>query len=247
VGALRRSRDRYRRRKEQYDVVVVDAGLAGLEAARGLAARVASVLLVDGRSAVDERVATTGIFVRRTLEDFDLPEGCLGPPVRDVVLASPAGREPHLTSDQVEYRIGRMGRLYRRWLHAAVESGAEWAPVRPVGDAGGRRRCVPRSTSVIGRDTDREADVAGRDRPDLHRHDLQALGLAPELRGCCERPSGVVVPGHLHEHLQPSLVHVRQRRRAIDMSPLRSYDPVPTGRWRRPPPRASSERTKGHG
>ena len=32
------------------------------------------------------RVHTTGIFVRRTLEHFDLPEACLGPPVRDVML-----------------------------------------------------------------------------------------------------------------------------------------------------------------
>lgn len=113
---------------ERYDVVVVGAGLAGLAAARGLAERGASVLLVDRRGVVDERVATTGIFVRRTLEDFDLPEDCLGPPVRDVVLASPAGRELHLTSDQVEYRVGRMGRLYRRWLDGAVAAGAVWAP-----------------------------------------------------------------------------------------------------------------------
>ncbi len=121
-------RGRYRQVMEQYDVVVVGAGLAGLEAARGLAERGASVLVVDRRDVVDERVATTGIFVRRTLEDFDLPEDCLGLPVRDVVVASPAGRELHLTSDQVEYRVGRMGRLYRRWLDGAVAGGAVWAP-----------------------------------------------------------------------------------------------------------------------
>lgn len=113
---------------ERYDVVVVGAGLAGLEAARGLAERGAEVLLVDRRTVVDERVATTGIFVRRTLEDFDLPEDCLGPPVRDVILASPAGRELRLSSDQVEYRVGRMGLLYRRWLEAAEAAGAVWSP-----------------------------------------------------------------------------------------------------------------------
>lgn len=127
---------------EQYDVVVVGAGLAGLETARGLAERGASVLMVDRRRVVDERVATTGIFVRRTLEDFDLPEDCLGPGVRDVILASPAGRELHLTSDQVEYRVGRMGPLYRRWLDAAVAAGATWAPgttfVEAVGAPGKR-------------------------------------------------------------------------------------------------------------
>lgn len=118
----------YRRHVEQYDVVVVGAGLAGLVAARGLAERGADVLLVDRRGVVEERVATTGIFVRRTLEDFDLPEDCLGPGVRDVVLASPAARELHLTSDQVEFRVGRMGRLYRRRLDGAIAAGAVWAP-----------------------------------------------------------------------------------------------------------------------
>ena len=113
---------------DSYDVVVVGAGLAGLEAARGLAERGASVLLVDRRDSVDERVATTGIFVRRTLEDFDLPSDCLGPPVRDVILASPAGREMRLRSDQDEYRVGRMGPLYRRWLDDAVVAGAVWSP-----------------------------------------------------------------------------------------------------------------------
>jgi flavin-dependent dehydrogenase len=113
---------------DSYDVVVVGAGLAGLVAAAGLAERGAAVLLVDRRRVVEERVATTGIFVRRTLEDFDLPEDCLGPPVSDVILASPAGREMHLRSDAVEYRVGRMGLLYRRGLDRAVAGGAEWAP-----------------------------------------------------------------------------------------------------------------------
>ncbi len=113
---------------QRYDVVVVGAGLAGLVAARGLAERGADVLLVDRRSDVADSVTTTGIFVRRTLEDFELPEDCLGPPVRHVVLASPAGRELQLESDQVEFRVGRMGALYRSFLTDAVAAGAKFEP-----------------------------------------------------------------------------------------------------------------------
>jgi flavin-dependent dehydrogenase len=111
-----------------HDVVVVGAGLAGLETARRLAERGLSVLLADQKAAVDRAVHTTGIFVRRTLEDFDLPDDCLGPPVRRVVLYSPRGRALPLESPRTEYRVGRMGPLYRKMLDACTSAGVEWAP-----------------------------------------------------------------------------------------------------------------------
>ncbi|HSU13892.1 NAD(P)/FAD-dependent oxidoreductase [Longimicrobium sp.] len=111
-----------------YDVVVIGAGLAGLETARRLAGRGQRVLLVDQKTALDRSVHTTGIFVRRTLEDFDLPEDCLGPPVRHVVLYSPRGRALPLESARTEYRVGRMGALYGRMLDSCVAAGVEWAP-----------------------------------------------------------------------------------------------------------------------
>jgi len=111
-----------------YDVVVVGAGLAGLETARRLGERGLRVLLADAKASVDRAVHTTGIFVRRTLEDFDLPEECLGPPVRRVVLYSPRGRALPLESPRTEYRVGRMGPLYLRMLEACVAAGVEWSP-----------------------------------------------------------------------------------------------------------------------
>jgi flavin-dependent dehydrogenase len=114
---------------DHYDAVVVGAGLAGLETARRLGERGLRVLLADQKAAVDRAVHTTGIFVRRTLEDFDLPDDCLGPPVRHVVLYSPKGRELPLESPVTEYRVGRMGPLYRRMLDGCIAAGVEWAPL----------------------------------------------------------------------------------------------------------------------
>lgn len=111
-----------------YDVVVAGAGLAGLETARRLGERGLRVLLVDAKERIDRGVNTTGIFVRRTLEDFDLPEECLGPPVSRVVLHSPRGKPLALHSPRTEFRVGRIGALYRALLERCLAAGVEWAP-----------------------------------------------------------------------------------------------------------------------
>ncbi|HEX2208134.1 MAG TPA: NAD(P)/FAD-dependent oxidoreductase, partial [Longimicrobium sp.] len=113
---------------DRVDVLVVGAGLAGLECARRLGETGASVLLADRRPAVDHAVHTTGIFVRRTLESFALPDDCLGPPVRRVALYSPRGRVLALESPHDEFRVGRMGALYRRALDACLRAGVRWTP-----------------------------------------------------------------------------------------------------------------------
>ena len=52
---------------ETFDVVVIGAGLAGLEITRALSGYGLSVLLADRKTALEKPVQTTGIFVRLTL------------------------------------------------------------------------------------------------------------------------------------------------------------------------------------
>ena len=113
---------------ENHDVVIIGAGLAGLHCARLLGQRGLSVLLVDRKEALDASIHTTGIFVRRTLEDFDIPNDCLGPAVRHVTLYSPSRRRMELESPHDEFRIGKMGRLYTRYLDHCLRAGVTWRP-----------------------------------------------------------------------------------------------------------------------
>ncbi|MFN2491822.1 MAG: NAD(P)/FAD-dependent oxidoreductase [Pyrinomonadaceae bacterium] len=106
--------------------MIIGAGLAGLQCARLLGRNGISVLLVDRKDSLDESIHTTGIFVRRTLEDFDIPEDCLGPAVKHVTLYSPLRRFIELHSEHAEFRVGRMGRLYLRYLDQCVSAGVTW-------------------------------------------------------------------------------------------------------------------------
>jgi flavin-dependent dehydrogenase len=119
---------------EQFDVVIIGAGLAGLQCARLLSSSGLRVLLADRKATLSHSIHTTGIFVRRTLEDFAIPEDCLGPAVRDVTLYSPSRRSLKLSSAKDEFRIGRMGLLYQRFLEQSLENGVEWMPATRYAD-----------------------------------------------------------------------------------------------------------------
>ena len=119
---------------EQFDVVIIGAGLAGLQCARLLSNAGLKILLADRKTTLSQSIHTTGIFVRRTLEDFDIPEDCLGPAVRDVTLYSPGRRSLQLSSAKDEFRIGRMGLLYQRFLEQSLENGVEWMPATRYSD-----------------------------------------------------------------------------------------------------------------
>lgn len=110
------------------DVLVVGAGLAGLHTATLLAQRGHDVLLVERRPSLTGAIRTTGIFVRRTLDDFPLPPECLGPPIRRVVLYPPGLRRPvTLVSARDEYRVGDMAPLYAAAADAATDAGVRIA------------------------------------------------------------------------------------------------------------------------
>ncbi|MFC6022638.1 NAD(P)/FAD-dependent oxidoreductase [Plantactinospora solaniradicis] len=110
---------------ETVDVLVVGAGLAGLHTARLLAVQGHDVLVVDRRRTLDSGIRTTGIFVRRTLEDFALPAEHLGPPIRRVLLYPPSLRRPvELTSSRDEFRVADMAGIYAHALARVRQAGA---------------------------------------------------------------------------------------------------------------------------
>jgi flavin-dependent dehydrogenase len=110
-----------------FDVVIIGAGLAGLQCAKLLSRGGAKILLVDRKTDLAKSIHTTGIFVRKTLEDFDFPAGTLGKPVRNVTLYSPKLKTLKLESDKDEFRVGKMGKLYESFLQKCLENGVEFA------------------------------------------------------------------------------------------------------------------------
>lgn len=112
---------------KSFDVVIVGAGLAGLQCARLLSERGAKILLVDRKFDLTKGVHTTGIFVRKTLEDFEFPLGTLGKAVKNVTLYSPKLKAINLESEKDEFRVGKMGKLYEVFLDECVKNGVHFS------------------------------------------------------------------------------------------------------------------------
>lgn len=110
-----------------FDVVIIGAGLAGLQCARLLSQHGAKILLVDRKDDLSKGIHTTGIFVRKTLEDFDFPAGTLGRAVSNVTLYSPKLKALDLASEKDEFRVGKMGVLYRSYLQDCITNGVQFA------------------------------------------------------------------------------------------------------------------------
>lgn len=184
------------------DVLVVGGGLAGLSCATTLAREGLVVHLVDQKRSLGERVHTTGIFVRRTLEDFHLPADCLGPAIRDVVLHAPSGRSIELCSRHDEFRVGRMADLYLHMLErahslgAVVRTGLRLRGHRPsrhgstveLQAAGGGEVQQIDARFVIGADGARSA-VARSFGLDRNQSFLVGAEHVYASRGACSRPT----------------------------------------------------------
>ncbi|MBV9494784.1 MAG: NAD(P)/FAD-dependent oxidoreductase [Acidobacteria bacterium] len=110
------------------DTIIVGAGLAGLQCARLLAQRGLRVLLIDRKRSLSDAVHTTGIFVRKTWEDFPLPDEQLGRAIRNVTLWSPKRRPLRLAADHDEFRVGRMSWIYLYLLEQCARAGVAWMP-----------------------------------------------------------------------------------------------------------------------
>lgn len=159
---------------QRAQTLVVGAGLAGLQCARRLASLGADVLLIDRKASVTDAIQTTGIFVRKTWEDFPLPAEQLGAPIREVTLYSPARRAMTLRADHDEFRIGRMPWILLFMLEQCVRAGVRWMPSARFVSAdggvvtierGGRTERL-RAQFVVGADGPRSrvAQVFGLDR-----------------------------------------------------------------------------------
>ena len=110
-----------------FDVVIIGAGLAGLQCAKLLARGGVKILLVDRKTDLSRSIHTTGIFVRKTLEDFEFPAESLGKPIKNVSLYSPKLKMINLESDKEEFRVGKMNLIYDEFLQDAVSDGVRFA------------------------------------------------------------------------------------------------------------------------
>jgi flavin-dependent dehydrogenase len=106
-----------------FDVVIVGASFAGLAAARTAASRGLSVAVLDVKREPGARVHTTGILVRETLDEIDIPHR-LTRRVPGVRLYAPDLTSIDLVSPGYAFFASRTAELLRWMAQQAKEAGA---------------------------------------------------------------------------------------------------------------------------
>ncbi|HEX7192989.1 MAG TPA: NAD(P)/FAD-dependent oxidoreductase [Thermoanaerobaculia bacterium] len=186
--------------RKNFDVAVIGAGLAGLQCARILSTRGLRVALLDRKRSVAEGIRTTGIFVRKTWEDFALPDEQLGPSIRRVTLYSPMRRAMQLEADHDEFRVGRMPWIYVYLLEQCARAGVTWMPSSRVSAIAG-------TTVVTDRQTIEARFIIGADGPRSTVSRALALDANKDLLLGAEEvlPTANTGEPELHCYLDPRL------------------------------------------
>ncbi len=152
------------RKLETFDVAIVGAGLAGLKTAQQLSQQNLRVFLADQKAEAHGGVASTGIFVRRTVEDFPEVTSHLSAPISTIYVHSPKGRRLRINSPHPEFRIADMGNLFSSLASDAITHGCEWGAehklvyIEPLGPYSALRFATPhgarhiRARYVVGAD-----------------------------------------------------------------------------------------------
>lgn len=106
-----------------FDVVIVGASFAGLAAARTAASRGLRVVVLDAKREPGARVSTTGILVRETLDEIDIPHS-LTRRVPGVRLYAPNLSSVTLVSPGYAFFTTRTAELLRWMAQEAKNAGA---------------------------------------------------------------------------------------------------------------------------
>lgn len=106
-----------------FDVVIVGASFAGLAAARTAASRGLSVAVLDSKREPGARLRTTGVLVRETLDEIDIPHR-LTRRVPGVRLYAPNLTSIDLVSPGYAFFTTRTAELLRWMAQQAKEAGA---------------------------------------------------------------------------------------------------------------------------
>jgi flavin-dependent dehydrogenase len=108
----------------EFDVVVVGGGFAGLNFARCAALNDLSVLVLE-KDTIGSNVKTTGILIKRLVDEMNIPGDCIANRIKRMVLFSPDGRKAVLSRNMSRFFMGYTGRLLRWMAGTARDSGAE--------------------------------------------------------------------------------------------------------------------------